>query len=84
MHTKPLSLIAEVTHRCPLHCLYCSNPLELKRTEEELSTEDWKRIFQQAAELGILHAHLTGGEPLAPGRLDLHNYRRGPELQQPK
>lgn len=64
-HPKPLSLIAEVTHRCPLHCLYCSNPLELKRTEEELSTEDWKRIFQQAAELGILHAHLTGGEPLA-------------------
>jgi pyrroloquinoline quinone biosynthesis protein E len=64
-HTKPLSLIAEVTHRCPLHCLYCSNPLELKRAEEELSTEDWKRIFQQAAELGILHAHLTGGEPLA-------------------
>jgi PqqA peptide cyclase len=62
---KPLSLIAEVTHRCPLHCLYCSNPVELKRTSEELSTDDWKRVFQQAGELGILHAHLTGGEPLA-------------------
>lgn len=62
---KPLSLIAEVTHRCPLHCLYCSNPLQLKRQDEELSTEDWKRVFQQAASLGILHAHLTGGEPLA-------------------
>ncbi|GAC1415123.1 MAG: pyrroloquinoline quinone biosynthesis protein PqqE [Acidobacteriaceae bacterium] len=58
-------MIAEVTHRCPLHCLYCSNPLELKRTEDELSTEDWRRVFQQAANLGILHAHLTGGEPLA-------------------
>jgi pyrroloquinoline quinone biosynthesis protein E len=62
---KPLSLIAEVTHRCPLHCLYCSNPLELQRAEEELSTDDWKRVFQQAAQLGILHLHLTGGEPLA-------------------
>lgn len=61
----PLSLIAEVTHRCPLHCLYCSNPLELKRTEEELPLDDWKRVFVQAAELGTIHLHLTGGEPLA-------------------
>ena len=61
----PLSLIAEVTHRCPLHCLYCSNPLELKRHEEELSAADWKRVCAQAAELGVLHLHLTGGEPLA-------------------
>jgi PqqA peptide cyclase len=62
---KPFSLIAEVTHRCPLHCLYCSNPLELQRADEELSTDDWKRVFHQAAQLGILHLHLTGGEPLA-------------------
>ena len=62
---KPFSLIAEITHRCPLHCLYCSNPLEMQRAEEELSTGDWKRVFQQAAQLGILHLHLTGGEPLA-------------------
>ena len=60
----PLSLIAELTHRCPLHCLYCSNPLELQRADGELSTEDWKRVFQQAAQLGVLHLHLTGGEPL--------------------
>src|SRR6202521_5143741 len=64
-HPRPLSLIAEVTHRCPLHCLYCSNPLELQRAEDELSTDDWKRVFQQASQLGILHLHLTGGEPLA-------------------
>jgi PqqA peptide cyclase len=62
---KPFSLIAEVTHRCPLHCLYCSNPLEMQRAEGELSTEDWQRVFNQAAKLGILHVHLTGGEPLA-------------------
>jgi pyrroloquinoline quinone biosynthesis protein E len=59
----PFSLIAEVTHRCPLHCLYCSNPLELQR--DELPTEDWLRVIQQAAALGTLHLHLTGGEPLA-------------------
>ena len=51
IHPKPLSLIAEVTHRCPLHCLYCSNPLELQRAEDELSTDDWKRVFEQAAQL---------------------------------
>src|SRR5271154_1472374 len=62
---KPFSLIAEITHRCPLHCLYCSNPVQLQRAEEELTTEDWKRVFQQAAQLGVLHVHLTGGEPLA-------------------
>jgi len=62
---KPFSLIAEVTHRCPLHCLYCSNPVELQRADQELTTADWQRVFQQAAQLGILHVHLTGGEPLA-------------------
>ncbi len=61
----PLSLIAEVTHRCPLHCLYCSNPIELKQKQAELTTEDWQRVFSQAAQLGALHLHLTGGEPLA-------------------
>jgi len=62
---KPFSLIAEVTHRCPLHCLYCSNPVGLQRADQELSTADWQRVFEQAAQLGILHVHLTGGEPLA-------------------
>ena len=63
------ALIAEVTHRCPLHCVYCSNPLEMQRRSEELSTADWISIFQQAGEMGVLQLHLTGGEPLA--RADL-------------
>jgi pyrroloquinoline quinone biosynthesis protein E len=63
--SSPLSLIAELTHRCPLHCLYCSNPIEMQKAETELSTEDWRRVFQQAAQMGVLHLHLTGGEPLA-------------------
>jgi pyrroloquinoline quinone biosynthesis protein E len=62
---KPFSLIAEITHRCPLHCLYCSNPAELQAAEKELTTADWQRVFREAAQLGILHVHLTGGEPLA-------------------
>jgi PqqA peptide cyclase len=61
----PLALIAEVTHRCPLHCVYCSNPLELQKQQEELPTDSWTRVFQQAAEMGVLQLHLTGGEPLA-------------------
>ena len=59
------ALIAEITHRCPLHCVYCSNPLEMQRRSDELSTSDWLSIFQQAREMGVLQLHLTGGEPLA-------------------
>jgi pyrroloquinoline quinone biosynthesis protein E len=61
----PLALIAEVTHRCPLHCVYCSNPMELKARAEELPTETWARVFEEGAELGMFHVHFTGGEPLA-------------------
>jgi pyrroloquinoline quinone biosynthesis protein E len=62
---KPLALIAELTHRCPLHCVYCSNPLELNARTKELSTEAWDNVFVQAGELGVLQADFTGGEPLA-------------------
>src|ERR1700730_5242716 len=63
--SNPLALIAELTHRCPLHCVYCSNPLELQNRANELSTETWSRVFKEAAGLGVLQADLTGGEPLA-------------------
>jgi pyrroloquinoline quinone biosynthesis protein E len=65
MIPNPLALIAELTHRCPLHCVYCSNPLELAQVSSELSTAEWIDIFQQSGKLGMLHAHFTGGEPLA-------------------
>jgi PqqA peptide cyclase len=65
MIPNPLALIAELTHRCPLHCVYCSNPLELAAVSSELSTAEWIDIFQQSGKLGMLHAHFTGGEPLA-------------------
>jgi pyrroloquinoline quinone biosynthesis protein E len=65
MTPNPLALIAEITHRCPLHCVYCSNPLEMAAVSSELSTAQWIDIFQQSGKLGMLHAHFTGGEPLA-------------------
>jgi PqqA peptide cyclase len=69
---NPLALIAELTHRCPLHCVYCSNPVELQARKTELSTEDWSRVFQEAGALGVLQADFTGGEPLTrPDILEL-------------
>jgi pyrroloquinoline quinone biosynthesis protein E len=69
---SPLALIAELTHRCPLHCVYCSNPTELAARNQELATEDWSRVFREAAAAGILQADFTGGEPLArPDLVDL-------------
>src|ERR1700691_3828592 len=61
----PRALIAEVTHRCPLRCVYCSNPLEMRSRADELTTAEWQRVFGEAAALGVLQLHLTGGEPLA-------------------
>ncbi len=61
----PLALIAELTHRCPRHCVYCSNPMDLNRRAGELSPEVWSRIFLEAAEAGVLQIDFTGGEPLA-------------------
>jgi pyrroloquinoline quinone biosynthesis protein E len=67
--SSPLALILELTHRCPLHCVYCSNPLELTRRDQELSTAAWTEVLRQAGELGVLQVDFTGGEPL--GRPDL-------------
>jgi pyrroloquinoline quinone biosynthesis protein E len=61
----PLGLLAELTHRCPLHCPYCSNPVELVQRADELDTLTWQRVFDEARELGVLQVHLSGGEPLA-------------------
>ncbi|MFV0134233.1 pyrroloquinoline quinone biosynthesis protein PqqE [Streptomyces sp. HMX87] len=61
---RPWALLAELTHACPLHCGYCSNPLELTRRSQELSTEQWTDVMRQAGEFGVVHTHLSGGEPL--------------------
>jgi len=59
----PLGLLAELTHRCPLACPYCSNPLDLEARTRELDTAAWADVFQQAAAMGVLQVHLSGGEP---------------------
>ena len=60
----PLALLAELTHRCPLRCPYCSNPLALERAGTELNTAAWQRVLSEAAALGVLQVHFSGGEPL--------------------
>jgi PqqA peptide cyclase len=76
----PMGLLAELTHRCPLQCPYCANPLELERAGAELDTATWLRVLEQAAALGILQVHFSGGEPTA--RKDLVVLvRRAAELQ---
>ncbi|MBV8744331.1 MAG: pyrroloquinoline quinone biosynthesis protein PqqE [Xanthobacteraceae bacterium] len=59
----PLGLLAELTHRCPLGCPYCSNPVALEPRKGELDTATWARVFREAAGLGVLQVHLSGGEP---------------------
>ncbi len=61
---RPLALLAELTYRCPLKCPYCSNPLELQRYRQELDTATWQRVLGEAAALGVVQVHFSGGEPL--------------------
>src|ERR1700729_1830608 len=60
---NPLGLLAELTHRCPLGCPYCSNPIALDARDSELDAPTWARVFGEAAALGVLQVHLSGGEP---------------------
>src|SRR6266478_4714644 len=69
---RPFTLIAELSYHCPLHCPYCSNPLDIggDRYRTELPTEDWTRVFREARALGVLQLALTGGEPMLRRDLD--------------
>jgi PqqA peptide cyclase len=61
---NPLWLLAELTYRCPLHCVFCSNPVDYIRQNGELSTADWLRVLHEARELGAVQLGFSGGEPL--------------------
>jgi pyrroloquinoline quinone biosynthesis protein E len=75
-----MGMLMELTHRCPLQCPYCSNPLSLERAGSELDTETWLRVLDQAAALGVLQVHFSGGEPTA--RRDILTLvRRAADLQ---
>src|SRR3954467_9721816 len=60
----PLWLLAELTYRCPLHCVYCSNPVDYTQHKDELSTQEWIRVLREARELGATQLGFSGGEPL--------------------
>jgi pyrroloquinoline quinone biosynthesis protein E len=60
---RPYGLLAELTYSCPLHCPYCSNPIQPAEAVE-LDTEEWKRVVHEAAALGVLQIGYSGGEPL--------------------
>ncbi|GAA0597228.1 pyrroloquinoline quinone biosynthesis protein PqqE [Caenispirillum bisanense] len=61
----PVAILAELTHRCPMRCAYCSNPLALDAVEDELTTAEWTDVLRQAAALGVMQVHFSGGEPAA-------------------
>ncbi len=77
----PLGMLAELTHRCPLRCPYCANPVALSGTRDELDTETWRRVLTEAASLGVLQLHFSGGEPMVRGDLAaLVRHARGLDL----
>jgi pyrroloquinoline quinone biosynthesis protein E len=67
---RPYTLVAELTYRCPLRCVYCSNPLDYGRHRDELDTETWLRVLGEAEDLGVVQLNLTGGEPLVRDDLE--------------
>src|SRR5262245_43290261 len=78
---RPYSLLAELTYRCPLACPYCSNPLKLRLEDSELDTRTWERVLTEAAELGVVQVHFSGGEPLVRHDLaELVTHARGQNL----
>jgi pyrroloquinoline quinone biosynthesis protein E len=66
---RPFAMLAELTYRCPLHCPYCSNPVQSK-SQGELDTEQWTRVIREAADLGVLQIGFSGGEPLQRNDLE--------------
>ena len=69
--SQPLWLLAELTYRCPLQCPYCSNPVEMAKYKNELSTEDWIRVMQQSRKMGATQLGFSGGEPLVRKDLEI-------------
>ncbi len=71
---RPYAIVAELSYKCPLACAYCSNPLDFREYKNELDAASWARVFREAEDLGVVQAHLSGGEPLV--RRDLEDIVR--------
>ena len=66
----------EVTRQCNLHCKHCYSNSGAKR-ENELTTEEIKRLIDELANTGVLNILVTGGEPLLhPDLFDIIKYIR--------
>jgi len=65
----PLWLLAELTYRCPLHCVFCYNPVDAGA--QELGTDDWLRVLREARELGAVQCGFSGGEPMLRDDLEV-------------
>ena len=74
----PLAVLAELTHRCPLQCPYCSNPLELDRASTELTTAEWKKVLSELAEIGVLQVHFPAAS--RPRARTWSNWRSMPAM----
>jgi pyrroloquinoline quinone biosynthesis protein E len=68
---RPYTLVAELTYACPLHCVYCSNPVDFSRHHDALDTDAWRRVLREAEEIGVVQVNLTGGEPLLRPDLEM-------------
>ena len=64
----PSFLIASITNRCNLHCAGCYARANSLCDDAEaaalLTDEDWCRIFDEAAQMGVSFCLLAGGEPM--------------------
>ncbi|KAA0910798.1 pyrroloquinoline quinone biosynthesis protein PqqE [Pusillimonas sp. ANT_WB101] len=67
----PYWLLAELTYRCPLHCVFCYNPVEYSGVGPELTTEQWLKVLEEARALGAVQLGLSGGEPLVRDDLEV-------------
>ncbi|HEY6897767.1 MAG TPA: pyrroloquinoline quinone biosynthesis protein PqqE [Rhodocyclaceae bacterium] len=67
----PLWLLAELTYRCPLHCVFCYNPVDFARHQDELSTDDWLRVLREGRAMGAVQCGFSGGEPLLRDDLEV-------------
>ncbi len=67
----PLWLLFELTYRCPLQCVFCYNPVDYARTTQELPTDVWLRVLNEARALGAVQLGLSGGEPLLRDDLEV-------------
>lgn len=67
LHVPPF-LIASITSACNLHCSGCYSRCNEATIDAEpvaqLSAAEWKRLFDEAADLGVSFILLAGGEPL--------------------